>query len=324
MLETFTIITLVEIILIFVALFVLPRKKRTMVAMILALGNLLVFITHIIHAPEVLGGSLSLVSQGSDGSVHLTIWNQLGANVFEIARGRELYTVFTSLFVHGNAIHLIGNLIVLLLLAVPFEEKIGSRNLLIIYLFSGVGAVLLKLLYYLALGDFPGLNPYSNGIGASGAIFGVLGAFVALYPREKVVFPLGFMLRPWPVFIIALLYGAVESFAVLGGVEDGVGHIIHFNGLVIGIVTGVVLKRAGKLQSWKVRTFTKLSEDDLKKLASTKDEMQLVEKIIDEQIPEIKEVWLEDFLTRAHCPRCNGLVSGKSGKCKCGYIRLRP
>jgi len=321
MLETFTYITLGEILLVLIALIVLPKRKRTMAAMILALGNMAIFITHIFYDPEVLGGSISLFS--SEGSaVHLPIWSELGACVNDIKHFRELYTVVTSLFVHANLVHLIGNLLVLLLLAVPFEEKIGAKNLLIIYFSAGVGAVLLKLLYFLIFEDLPGLNPFSNGIGASGAIFGVLGAFVALYPREKVVFPLGFMLRPWPVFIIALLYGAVESFSVMGGVEDGVGHITHFNGLVLGIVVGLILKRAGMLEPRKGKG-GKLSLADLEKLAVTDVQKLVVKKIWKEEIPEIKEVWLEEFTEKAKCPRCRSGVKGRKMICDCKYVQLR-
>ncbi len=320
--ELFSIITVLEIVLILIAVLILPSKKKTMVAMILAIGNLLIFITHVIHEPKLLSGSVSLISR--DGpSAHLLIWDELGYRILDIIKGDELYTLVTALFIHANLVHIFANMLVLLLLGVPFEEKIGARNFAILFFGAGIGAALLKLFYYALMGEFPGLSAGANGIGASGAIFGVLGAFVALYPREKVMFPLGFILRPWPVYIIALLYGAIESFSVLGGVSDGVGHVTHFNGLLVGIGLALIMKKAGLLEKKKKMIKIKYSEKELNEIASTPKLQKLLAKIKMEEIPEIKQAWLEKLIETAVCPKCSEQLEEKRRRCKCGYLNRR-
>ena len=87
-----------------------------------------------------------------------------------------------------------------------------------------------------------GLNPGYIGIGASGAIFGILGAFVATYPGEKILFPL-IIIRKYPVWVIAGIYFFIETLIAISAPNDHVGHFAHIGGFVGGLFFAPVIKR---------------------------------------------------------------------------------
>ena len=122
--------------------------------------------------------------------------------------GFELLTLISSMFMHGSPMHLLMNMIILILLGVPFEDRIGSRSFLRIYLISGFFGSLLTGSISLWNGD----DVDTIHIGASGAVFGIMGAFVLLYPRLEIPMLLGpiFMHRV-PVFLSTLVFVAMET-----------------------------------------------------------------------------------------------------------------
>ncbi len=320
----FTVITISEIILIILAVSILPRLRKSLSSMILVLGLIIIFITHIIYDSRILGGNVTFIGTSGGSSLHLDIWDELGFRVADIVEGREIYTIITAIFVHANILHLLMNSAVLLFLGVPFEEKIGTRNFLIIFFAAGIGAGLLKLLYWLIFHSAFYVDATPNGIGASGAIFGVLGAYVALYPRDKVMFPL-IIIRPWPVLLIALIYGSVETMAVLGGVEDGVGHLTHINGFLVGVGAALLLKRAGLLErkGRKKEGVELLPISRLEEMVKTEEERKTLKKIRKADMAEIRDAWIEHFLESAECPRCGSKVDVEMTRsCGCGYIAL--
>ncbi len=325
----FTVITIIEIILIILAVIILPRMNKAMVSMILAMGIMVVFITHVILDSRILGGEVRFLWSSSGEKFQLPfLWEKLGFSVADVLEGQKLYSFVTALFVHANMIHLIANLLVLLLLGVPLEQKIGARNFAILFFAAGIGAGLIKLLLVAPFADLndsmnPILNPNSTGIGASGAIFGVLGAFVALYPKEKVIFPL-ILIRPWPVFIIALIYGGTETVMVLRGVQDGVGHLTHFNGLIVGVGVALLLKKMDLIpgkRKWLRSDKTLVSE--LEKMTASEPDRKILRKIEKADLPEIRNAWVEHFLEKVTCPRCGtGFDKLDNNECDCGYVSL--
>ena len=327
--ELFTVITIIEIIMVISSVIILPRMKKTMVSMILAMGIMAVFITHIIFDSRILGGEVPFFGGASGDPFRLPfLWDKLGFRVADVLEGREPYTLVTAVFIHANLIHLIMNLLVLLLLGVPLEQKIGSRNFAIVFFAAGIGAGLIKLLLVASFDDMNSglntiINPNSTGIGASGAIFGVLGAFVALYPRDKVIFPL-ILIRPWPVFVIALIYGGFETFMVLGGVKDGVGHLTHFNGLVVGIGVALALKKMKFIEGKrKMIKSDKTLLAELEKMAAGEPDRKILREIEKADIPEIRNAWVEHFLENTVCPRCGtGIDAVDKNKCDCGHVSL--
>jgi membrane associated rhomboid family serine protease len=147
-------------------------------------------------------------------------------------------TVFSSMFLHGGWLHVAGNMLYLWIFGNNVEDALGHARYLFFYLLSGVAAV-----YAHALVDPSSTMPM---IGASGAVSGVLGAYLVLFPRARVLtlVPMGFFLQMMRVpaifvlgfwIVIQLLYGVFG----LGAPGGGVAWFAH----VGGFLTGVVLVR---------------------------------------------------------------------------------
>jgi len=146
--------------------------------------------------------------------------------------------VITSMFLHGGWLHLIGNMWFLWVFGSHVEDAIGSAKYLIFYLLSGVASAIVQ--FATSAG-----SPVPT-IGASGAIAGVMGAFLVLYPRVRVVtlvfivvfittfeLPAAFMLLYW--FAIQLLSG-VSSFASISRASGGVAWFAHVGGFLFGLL----------------------------------------------------------------------------------------
>ncbi len=146
-------------------------------------------------------------------------------------------SLLTSMFLHGGWLHLIGNMWFLWVFGSHVEEAVGGAKFLLFYLISGVVSALIQL--FVSLG-----SPIPT-LGASGAIAGVMGGFMLLYPRARVVtlvfiiifittveLPAAFMLLYW--FAIQLLSGlqSVNSFSDSGGVA----WFAHVGGFLAGLL----------------------------------------------------------------------------------------
>ena len=150
----------------------------------------------------------------------------------------HLTALVTSMFLHGGWLHLIGNMWFLWVFGSHVEDRIGSAKFLAFYLVCGVASAVVQLML--------NLGSAVPTLGASGAIAGVMGAFLLLYPRARVVtlvlvvifvttfeIPAAFMLIYW--FVIQLLSG-LTSFG--GGFNDagGVAWFAHVGGFIAGIL----------------------------------------------------------------------------------------
>jgi membrane associated rhomboid family serine protease len=146
-------------------------------------------------------------------------------------------TLFTSLFLHGDPIHLIGNLLFILVFADNIEDSMGHLRFIVFYLLCGAGG---GLAHALAM-------PLSEAplIGASGAIAGVIAAYLLLHPRVKVWIMLfaRIPLRLTASWII-LVWIAVQASSLWIGVDDAVGWWAHLGGFVAGGLLIPLFKRA--------------------------------------------------------------------------------
>jgi membrane associated rhomboid family serine protease len=148
-------------------------------------------------------------------------------------------TVFTSMFVHGGFAHLIGNMLFLWIFGDNVEDRLGHGRYLAFYFLCGFLAALSQLF----------LDPDSTVpmVGASGAIAGVMGAYLVLYPHSRVL-----MLFPFPVFLFELpaivFLGMWFFLQFLNGIgqlpvfqQDQISGGVAFWAHVMGFVTGLVL-----------------------------------------------------------------------------------
>jgi membrane associated rhomboid family serine protease len=151
--------------------------------------------------------------------------------------GRQVSHVFTSMFLHGSWMHLIGNMWFLWIFGDNIEDSMGRVRYAIFYLTCGVAAALLQVL----------VNPASGipMVGASGAISGVMGAYLVLYPRVRVfaLVILGFFFTSiaLPAWTMLLYWAAIQLVSGLFGLVAREGGGVAFWAHVGGFVAGMAL-----------------------------------------------------------------------------------
>jgi membrane associated rhomboid family serine protease len=156
-----------------------------------------------------------------------------------------LATLLTSMFLHGSVMHLVGNMWFLFIFGDNVEDRFGHLGYLLMYLLSGFAAGVMHI-----VADAHSVIPT---IGASGAIAGVMGAYLLLYPHARVMalIPLGPFLRttPVPAYLFLVLWFAIQ---VVSGLQTsagmgGVAWWAHVGGFVAGAGATSLLRGAGRL-----------------------------------------------------------------------------
>ncbi len=144
--------------------------------------------------------------------------------------GPEYENVFTSMFLHGSWMHLLGNMWFFWLFGNNIEDSMTRPRFVIFYLICGIAAALMQVW----------ANPASSVpmVGASGAISGVMGAYLILYPRVKVytIIPLGFFATTFalPAWAMLIYWALLQVVGGFGG-EGGVAFWAHVGGFIAGM-----------------------------------------------------------------------------------------
>jgi membrane associated rhomboid family serine protease len=171
--------------------------------------------------------------------------------------GRQVGNVVTSMFLHGSWMHLLGNMWFLWLFGNNVEDSMSRVRFVAFYLLCGLAAALLQVV----------INPRSAVpmVGASGAISGVMGAYLVLYPRARVftLVPLGFVFTSvaLPAWVMLLYWSALQflgGFVSIGGEGGGVAFWAHIGGFVAGVVLVQAFRDrnyvfAHRTRSWQPR-----------------------------------------------------------------------
>ena len=149
--------------------------------------------------------------------------------------GMQTTNIITSMFLHGSWMHLIGNMWFLWLFGNNIEDSMTRPRFVAFYLLSGLAAALLQVVF-----DPGSVIPM---VGASGAISGVMGAYLVLYPRIRVFtfVPLGFFmtsvaLPAWVMLIYWAFLQLIGGFTSIGVKEGGVAFWAHIGGFAAGVV----------------------------------------------------------------------------------------
>jgi membrane associated rhomboid family serine protease len=148
---------------------------------------------------------------------------------------------FTSMFLHGGWMHLLGNLLFLWIYGDNVEDALGHPRYILFYCLCGIAAIFAQAL------SNPS-SPYPI-IGASGAISGILGAYLLLFPRSKVLtlvlLPFFFTTLRIPAMLLILLWFAVQLISDLAVPDGGAGVAFraHIGGFLAGMLLVPVLKR---------------------------------------------------------------------------------
>lgn len=146
-------------------------------------------------------------------------------------------TLITSMFLHANFMHVFGNMIFLFVFGDDIEEVLGHWRFLGFYFACGIGAGLAFVLS----------NPSSTAelIGASGAVAGVISAYLLFRPCAKVTVLLGLIPLRLRAYWVIGGWAIWQVFEVASGSQDGVGYWAHVGGLITGAILFVVMRPPG-------------------------------------------------------------------------------
>lgn len=177
---------------------------------------------------------------------YAAVSNKIAPAVGELINGdvgaaAQLTPLITAMFLHGGFLHVAGNMLYLWVFGDNVEDRMGHFGFLVFYLLCGALSILVQVFF----------NPDSSipSLGASGAIAGVLGAYIVQFPRAKVqaIFPLGFIPIPFNItaiwflgwwFVQQAFYGVADLGArsAVGMEQGGVAYWAHAGGFVIGAI----------------------------------------------------------------------------------------
>lgn len=162
-----------------------------------------------------------------------------------VSEGHNLHGFLTSMFLHGGILHLAGNMLFLWIFGDNLEEELGHLGFLLFYIACGLAA---------AYGQYI-VDPTSQVpmVGASGAIAGVMGGYILLFPRARVdvlfIFIIIFRVIPVPAWLMLGVWFALQLFSGVSaaGQEGGVAYWAHAGGFVVGLglVLPLWLRRGG-------------------------------------------------------------------------------
>lgn len=208
-----------------------PSGKFAFVNIGLILANVGVFIYQLSLSPHVFKGFVTAYA-----TVPARISGYLaGHGSFEAA----FLPLLTSMFLHAGFAHILGNMLFLWIFGDNVEAVFGHLGYLIFYLFCGIGAGLVHIAF--------NFNSHIPALGASGAISGVLGAYIVLEPRNRILtlififvvrVPAVIVLGGW--FLMQFLMGVNSLGASVNG---GVAVWAHIGGFLLGVLVAAVFKR---------------------------------------------------------------------------------
>jgi membrane associated rhomboid family serine protease len=191
------------------------------------------FIVIILIVINVLSFTLNFILQKADYTNLCLVPNKLFSDPI-----LNSYTIFTSMFLHADLGHLFGNMFFLYLFGKSVEDRIGKRKFILVYLITGVVSALAHAL----LTNYPSIPT----LGASGAISGIMGGYLILFPRAKISFHKTFFLMPYKLNLPAWFYLGVWFVGQqLLGIAISAGAVAwyaHLSGFIFGLATIAILK----------------------------------------------------------------------------------
>lgn len=217
-----------------------------------------------------------------------------------LIQGAHLESLFVSIFVHANLLHIGFNVIGLVMFGLMLEERIGGMRTLAVFLIGAIGGELFFSIFY--WGSAGGL------VGASGGIMAIVGAFARLYPYEKVsVFGLFMMLRNAPAWMMALVFVMIDLvLAIINTSVDiqwfggQVAYLAHVGGLLAGFAVAPLVMKAKvteRIEEIDIEVVKKVIPDE-------KSYADIVRSVRGEKEREVVEAWLAKIEGLARCPKC--------------------
>lgn len=205
------------------------RRRMPLVTWLLIAANIAIFVYEVGFSPAAL-------------ERFIRTWGLVPAQLFAHPQA-EWVTIVTSMFLHGGWLHILSNMWVLFIFGDNVEERMGGLSYLLFYLLSGVAAALLQSFLLPSSGE--------PMIGASGAIAGVLGAYLILFPHARVasLVPILFIFTviqvPATLFLLFWFVSQLFSgwLAIGGAAGSGIAWWAHVGGFLFGILSVFVFAR---------------------------------------------------------------------------------
>ncbi len=218
------------------------------------------------------------------------------------------YTFLSLMYIHAGFMHIVGNAIILFFIGVALEDRIGKEWTAFVYFPAGVIATLGQ--YILDWGQ------NIMNLGASGAIMGLMGAIVFMFPKDRITMLLGPILMPnVRVDLAVAVFIMMQTVIAFLNPSSNIAHAAHFSGLGAGIVLGAFLKKMG-VHEGRLKG-PKRDYSSLKPLAERQDLQDIYKKIEEADEEDVRRAWAEHLLRKARCPKC-GRDLNEEG-CECGY-----
>lgn len=168
----------------------------------------------------------------SSGEAFITQWAFVPSR-FLANPAADFLTLFTSMFMHGGWLHLGSNMLYLWIFGNNVEDRFGHVPFLIFYLLCGLGATALQLAF--------SLDSNIPNLGASGAIAGVLGSYVLMFPKSRVNVLQRQSVIPLPALMVIGFWFVLQLFSGIGSISQttdtgGVAYMAHIGGFIAGFV----------------------------------------------------------------------------------------
>jgi membrane associated rhomboid family serine protease len=158
----------------------------------------------------------------------LSIVTQFGIYNFEAVERGEVWRLLTSAFLHATVLHIAFNMLVLYWAGSRLEERFGTTEFVLLYLTAALFDGLFRFILQAA-----SFVPPTDALGASGAISAVLVVYAFLYPHQRVLI---WFILPMPVWLLVVIYVALDTLGVIGVGDPGVGHAAHLGGALFGLL----------------------------------------------------------------------------------------
>jgi membrane associated rhomboid family serine protease len=187
----------------------------------------------------------------SSGDAFIQRWSVVPARLLANPVA-DFITIFTAMFMHGGWMHLLGNMLYLWIFGDNVEDRLGHARYLIFYLLCGIAATFAQVF----------VDPSSNvpNLGASGAIAGVLGAYLLMFPRGSVRVLMGRGVIPMPALIVIGFWAVLQFLSGFGAIVSteqtsggGVAYMAHVGGFIAGLILAVVM--GGTRQEPRLRAY---------------------------------------------------------------------
>jgi rhomboid family protein len=201
----------------------------------------------IVTTAIILVNALVFFMELAGGDAFVKQWSVIPA---EIVAGRHRFTIMTAMFMHAGWIHIVGNMVFLWAFGPEIEEAMGRPRYLAFYLLSGLAASVAQI------AAMPGSTV--PNLGASGAIAGVMGAFLITYPRDQIrtLILFGWFTRITviPAALLIGLWFLIQLVSQIGAMADvqtgGVAYVAHVGGFIFGAVTARLFEGFQPIAEW--------------------------------------------------------------------------